>query len=319
MNRANRLPLAIVSGAVFVVAALLLLIRPIEGFPPNSWRNLFAVGAGGLALYLGSHLLRAVRLAVIGVTVHKTSFRTLALLNLSLAPWSMIAPFKVDELIRLNELRSINKSLARALITVIIDRSMDGPVLLAFAIFLWSRGEVGIALVMGFYGAALATLTIGFFAASQILQLVQRYIFLYHYKPRALQLLKIVHHLRNLALLGRETILNAAPILILCTLGIWFLEIAAVGLLLWMMSPTSIDIQSVISTTLLRAKSGWRELLLGEQLDFPAAVITRIFMVGLLLIWPMAIWLYCKRRLLEVREAHFLHRQQGVSGLGRRA
>jgi hypothetical protein len=312
VNRSNRLPFAIISGLAFLLVAVWLLRLPVAGYPDAPLGQLILVGGACMALYLASHVLRAIRIAVIGVSIYKTSFRTLALLNLSIAPWSMIAPFKLDELIRVNELRSVNGSLARALMTLVIDRSMDGPMFLGFALILSAHGAMDTAMFAGLLGLAMIAVTIGFFAASQILQFAQRYIFLYHYKPRALYALRIIHQLRQIAALGRETIMNTAPILFVCTLGIWFLEISAVGLMLWIFMPDVVDLSTAVSATLVRANSGWRAILLGESLGFPAALITTYFTAGLLMIWPLAIWLYCKRRLSEVRDAEFLDRQWGV-------
>jgi lysylphosphatidylglycerol synthase-like protein len=319
VSRSNRLPLVVISAATFLLVAFWLVKRPIDDLPNGQIGFLLLVGAGCMLLYLASHLLRAVRLAIIGVSVHNTSFRTIALLNFSIAPWSLILPFKVDELIRVNELRSLNGSLARAVVTVVIDRSMDGPILLAFAFYFFAHDKPEIAMFTGFFGVMLAAVTIGFFAASQILQSVQRYIFVHHYKPRAVHMLRIIDHLRTLSMLGQETIANAAPILILCTLGIWCLEIAAVGLLLWASSSDHLNLQSVISSTLIRANSGWRAMLLGENVGFPAGLITRIFMTGLLLVWPAAISLYWRRRMSEIKDARFLKRRWSADAFKRRA
>lgn len=321
MNPSNRAPLIAVSSIAFIVLAGWLITRPTESFPAASGGYLLAVSLGCMALYLTSHLLRAIRLAIIGLSVHRTSFRTLALLHLAVAPWSMIAPFKIDELIRLNELRSINRSLSRAAITVVIDRSMDGPALLIIAFYLYFTEVVPslVALYAGFIGFALLAITISFFALSYTLQIFQRYIFLYHYKPRALHALRIIHQLRLLALLGRRTILSAAPTLILCTIGIWCCEIFAVGLLLYCVEPAQADLHSVVTATLVRANSGWRELLLGETPGFPAAFMTKVFSVGLLLIWPFAAWLYYKRRRSEVEQAQYVIRDLGIRTAGMRA
>lgn len=312
MINANRLPFAIVSGIAFLAMAIWLFSGPSALFSgPLATPRGLAFGIACVALYLGSHVLRAIRLAVIGVYVHQTSFRTLALLNLSVAPWSMIAPFKFDELIRLNELRTINGSLPKALMTIVIDRSMDGPMFVAFAVVLSLGGSSGLALVVGLVGLAMIAVTIGFFAASSALGFVQNYIFLHHHKPRALHTLQIVDNLRRLASLGRATIKSTAPILLVCTLGMWLLEIGAVALLLSALSPVPPDLAGALSTTLIRANFGWRGLLLGEQVGWPIATITQLFFLGLLVIWPLTIWLYVKRRFLEVRNAEFLGRDWG--------
>lgn len=317
MSRSNRLPFVVVSGGVFLVmAAWLFAASPALSAGPMGPGRAAVVGISCIGLYLVSHLFRAVRLAVIGVYIHKTSFRTLALLNLSIAPWSLIAPFKLDELIRLNELRTINNSLPKALITIVIDRAMDGPMFVAFAIVLALAGLSDIAVVAGVVGVAMIAVTIGFFAASAMLRFVQGYIFLHHHKPRALRTLQIASQLRELASLGRATIRSTAPILLVCTLGMWFFEIGAVAMALWLIDPAAVGLPDALSATLVRANSGWRALLLGDELGFPAALITRLFFAGLLIVWPFTVWLYVRRRMLEVGNAEFVGRHWG-SGVTR--
>lgn len=313
MSRVNRAGFAFVSGITFLGMAIWLFSDFKAAFSTESLPlgQAAVFGIACIAFYLVSHLLRAIRVAVIGVYIHKTSFRTLALLNLSVAPWSMIAPFKLDELIRLNELRTVNGSLSKALMTIVIDRSMDGPMFVAFAAILAFNGMSDIALFAGLFGIAMIAVTIGFFAISDVLHFIQNYIFLHHYKPRALHSLQIVDQLRQLASLGRATIKSTAPILFFCTLGIWFFEIGSVALMLSAFNPADGSLSDALSTTLVRANSGWRALWLGDQQGFTAALISRLFFAGLLVIWPFTIWFYCKRRLLEVSNAGFLGRQWG--------
>jgi hypothetical protein len=313
LSRFSHLRFAIFSGIVFLVVAGWLFSAPpasIFGNLPRS--QMLAVGLACIGLYLASHVLRAIRLAVIGVYIHKTSFRTIALLNLSVAPWSIIAPFKLDELVRLSELRTINGSIAKALMTIVIDRSMDGPMFVAFAAVLALGGMPEIALVAGLVGVAMIAVTLGFFAASGILHFAQSYVFLHHHKPRALHTLQIIDQLRQLASLGRSTIRSTAPILLACTLGIWIFEVSSVALMLSALDVTTVSLPDALSATLVRANSGWRALLLGEELGFPAVQITYLFFAGLLVIWPFTIWLYTKRRLLAVRNAEFLGRNWDV-------
>ena len=321
MNRSNRFPLIAISCVVFLALAGWIISRPVERFPDNPNGYLLAVSLGCMVLYLTSHMLRAVRLAVIGVSVHGTSFRTLALLHLTVAPWSMIVPFKIDELIRLNELRSINGSLARAAITVVIDRSMDGPALLLIAIYLYSTtpNPNPAALYAGLIGLALLGITLSFFALSYALQLFQRYIFMYHYKPRAVNALRIIHQFRLLALLGRRTISNAAPMLIVCTIGIWCFEVFAVGFFFYFTEPAQAHLHSIVTASLMRANSGWRELLLGEAQQFPAAFMTMVFSAGLLFVWPLISLLYYRRRRDEVEHAQYVSRELKSSTSGIRA
>jgi hypothetical protein len=237
------------------------------------------------------------------------------MLNLSVAPWSIITPFKLDEVIRVNELRTINGSLTRAIMTVIIDRSMDGPMFVIFSLILSAYGMDKVSMFAGLFGLAMVAVTVGFFAASQILEFAQRYIFLYHYQPRALYALRTIHTLRELAALGRQTIKTAAPILFVCTLGIWVFELASVGIMLWIFSPDKVDLTTTVSAALVRANLGWRALLFGGSPGFPAALITKLFFAALLIVWPVAVWIYYNRRFTEVRDAKFLNRQWGFRDL----
>ena len=222
----------------------------------------------------------------------------------------MILPFKLDELVRVNELRSLSGSLERAAMTIVIDRSMDGPMLLLCAAYLDRHGNAAIAQAAGLAGIAMVTITLGFIVTAQMLHFIQHYIFLYHYRPRAIRALHVIHRLRQLAELGRATILRTAPILMMCTLAIWLFEIAAVGLLLSALGTTgTVDLVTAMTATFVRANAGWQAILLGSPFGFPAGQITAVFTLGLLLMWPFAIVGYVRRRKVELRDAEFLHRQ----------
>lgn len=309
MIRTNRSAFALVSAAAFSGTAVWLLVGLLAMPTTPASSSLWLAGVAGMALYLCSHLLRAIRLAVIGVAVHRTSFRTLFLLNFAVAPWSMILPFKLDELVRVNELRSLNCSLVRALMTIVIDRLMDGPMLLLCAAYLAWAGPGGAAFASGLAGLAMIAITTGFFVLAPFLRFVQHYVFVHHYRPRALRLLSLVHHLRLLVELGRATIARAAPVLLVCTVGIWCCELAAVAVLGHLFAGGGQSLPDILIATFVRANSGWRTILLGSAVGHAAGPITALFTASLFLVWPAAIVGYLRRRSGEVANAAFLHRQ----------
>lgn len=309
MTSTNRLAFALLSAVAFAATAAWLLRGLPSGPAMMGGLDAWLACTAGMALYLFSHLLRAIRLAIIGVAIHRTSFRTLVLLNFAVSPWSMILPFKLDELVRVNELRSLNGSLIRALMTLVIDRLMDGPMLVLCATYLAWQGQSAAALVSGLAGLAMITITSGFFVLAPLLRFLQQYVFVHHYRPRALRLLGLVHRLRLLVELGRATIARAAPILLFCTLGIWCCELAAVAVLRRLFAGEGQDLADVLVAAFVRANAGWRAIVLDAQVGYAAGPITAVFTVSLLLIWPLAIVGYLRRRSGEVANAAFLHRQ----------
>ncbi|MEO7384068.1 MAG: hypothetical protein ABIU18_03955, partial [Novosphingobium sp.] len=181
---------------------------------------------GGL-LYLASHLTRAVRISVISMPMLGVSLRTVFLLHFFVAPWSILLPFKLDEVARWNELRRVGNSPIRALLVCVIDRSMDGVVLLLLALSLALRGSQPVYLTM-FVGIGLSAIGACFFLVPVLLETVQRHLFQYNFRKGAITLLAAIDALRRLLIHSRETISNTFPFLVASTIGIWAMEILAV-------------------------------------------------------------------------------------------
>lgn len=264
----------------------------------STGRLVLACLAGGTA-YVLSHAMRAVRLAVIAMPLLGISFRTTVLLHFFVAPWSLVMPLKLDELIRLNELRRAGRSLSRAIVTLMIDRSMDGIVLVAVSLLLMRFGYSRSGAVIGMLGAGLLLIVLAFFTLPVLLEPVQRYIFMNHYRDEALYLLRAVSKARELLVVSRIAIGSAAPFLIVTTISIWVVEIGAVAILCKLVGLSPALLGS-IEIAFRRANQGWH-VLLGEPSGRDIAVLTVTFFFCLVVVWAVARMPYERRLSREPR------------------
>lgn len=277
---------------VVVAIALIRTIALIDAL--RSWAVLpFLVAAA--ILYLIAHAMRAARLAVIAMPMLGLSFRTAFLLHLFVAPWSLIMPFKLDEVIRFYQLQRTGKSWSRAVIALLIDRSMDGLVLLTLVLTLLLSGRPGNMMLLGLSGFVLTIILIMLFTLPILLETVQSYIFQHHYGIHALHLLKVLDYLRRLLTAGRATINRTALFLAIITFWIWIIELAAVAMVIACINPT-VSIFDAIDLMLVRTDISWRILLLGDMSNQQATMLTLAFFWGLVAAFVPAALLYDRRR-----------------------
>lgn len=84
---------------------------------------------GGAVVYLGSHLMRIVRLALLNGDA-RLSLRSLAQVHLFTASVALVAPFKLGELYRIVELSVLTRSATRGVVLVWLERVFDVVVIL---------------------------------------------------------------------------------------------------------------------------------------------------------------------------------------------
>ncbi|WP_227459037.1 hypothetical protein [Cupriavidus pauculus] len=114
----------------------------------SSWRILGAWPVSGMlvalstVLYLSSHLLRALRLTMLAGN-HEISLRRLTLVHYFASGVSLLLPFKLGEVYRVVELRTVIGDLRRSMVTVWIERGFDVGVLLALTTLALSGNGVG--------------------------------------------------------------------------------------------------------------------------------------------------------------------------------
>lgn len=298
----QRRGIALATTVVFVVMAArtVLGIRSAIGVLPATSLGLLLVAGGGL--YFLSHVLRAVRLAVIAVPLLELTLRKAIMLHFFVAPWSLVMPMKLDELVRANELAISGGSWPRAIMTLLIDRTMDAVLLLGMILFLRAGGIGGNAALAVMLGAALLVVCATFLALPIVLETAQRHVFAHHYHARSAQVLRVIDTVRRLLIRGRTTIASTLPFLILSSLCICALELTAAGLALALMGLHP-GPMATISLILRRTNESWRMLVFNQPVDSQVALLTLAFLVPLLLSWLVVALPYLDSRTPSRREA----------------
>lgn len=298
MHPPQRRGIALATGLAFVVMAARtgIGIRSAIGVLPASHLGLLLLISGGL--YGVSHILRAVRLAVIAVPLLDLTLRKAIMLHLFVAPWSLVMPMKLDELVRLNELSVAGGSWPRSIMTLLIDRTMDAVLLLTMILLLPAGGNTALAVMLG---AALLVICATFMGLPIVLEVIQRHVFAHHYHARSAQVLRLTDSLRRLLIRGRTTIATTLPFLVLSSLCICALELfaAAVALRLTGTAPEALN---TISLIVRRTNDSWRMIVFNQPVDSQVAVLTLAFLVPLLINWLLVALPYLDSRTLSRRE-----------------
>lgn len=280
----QRRGIAFAMGLVFVVMAVrtVIGIRSAIGVLPAHSLGLLLLAGGGL--YFCSHVLRAVRLAVVCAPLLELTLRKAILLHFFVAPWSLIMPVKLDELVRLNELAIAGQSWPRAIMALLIDRVMDAVLLLGLVLFLAARGTGGNGALAAVLGAALLVICATFLALPIVLETAQRHIFAHHYHAHSAQVLRAIDAVRRLLIHGRATISVTMPFLLLSSLCICALELAAADVVLVLMGAQSGPV-ATIGLLLRRTDQSWRMVVFNQPVDPQVAILTLAFLVPMLISW----------------------------------
>ncbi|MEO0821828.1 MAG: hypothetical protein AAF074_15550 [Pseudomonadota bacterium] len=267
---------------------------------------LAAIGSG--LLYLGSHGLRAVRLALLTAPSLQVSARTAVLLHLVTAPLAVFTPFKLGELARLHQLYLISRRLLTVVILLLVERVLDAALLLLFFAWLLSAGEpLGPAADTLVLVAAAVVLSaaIAFLLGPSALGGVQRYILVYHQRPLARRVLRYVDLARRGVVIGATQLRRQGAQLGFITALIWLMELGAVVLLV----AAAFGEGAVAAGALLlsRTMQEWLVIFGGDSEPGVIAAVS-INLTALLLAWPACVWLYLGRLEKET------HRRRPVMG-----
>lgn len=228
MTAARNRPLSIgffwLSAVVFLAYAAL---RIVQGELPN--------GVDGLVLpvfiYGLAHVLRAVRL---GVLLGAGRARRLLGLYFYTAACSAVIPFKLGELVRINEIAWWSNSYWRGLLIVWVERVFDVVALGAVALFILSTGaqepkDIGL-LLWAIYAFVFVTVLFFFIVPEQLCSLNLHVI--RSYKGRkAVNILRMLDSFYLLFEQVRPLLAGKLVTLSLLTLFIWGAELLAIAML----------------------------------------------------------------------------------------
>ena len=244
------------------------------------------------ALYGMSHVLRAIRLALLAAPALGMHIRTIMLLHFHTAPVSFAVPFKLGELYRWQQLAWLSANPLGSLIILLLDRTLDAVILLAV---------LGVAIALGGqlppYTAALSGVlalatALGLFAVLVVpgcLETLQAYILQHHSAPRARRALRIIDSTRLMTRNAHDRLRGNVVLLLFLSAAIWALESAMLVVLAQQLNQeTRMFLISLLTMTLAPQTAAWP----------PMAVVSLyslVCLLTLLLIWPFATALYIMR------------------------
>lgn len=285
--KAGRATPALVGLCVVLASGVIVFFVPfLAGLP-------VLASVAALAVYLLSHVLRALRIAILSIDLLGISGRTAALMHLVTAPLSLAMPFKSGEIIRWHQLLRLSGSGIYAVIALLIERMFDSLFLVPILILLLVLDSAPPALTVLTLLAACVPLVV-LVVGPKLLTETQRYVVVNHDAQGALRMLRHLDALRLLVARAALVARNRAPELGLLSLLIWLCEIAVCAILVH-------AVAGVASAGL-----GERALeLMGLRLVAPiwsletsalvGAAIATTF-VALLLPWPILVLIYQMRR-----------------------
>ncbi|MCW2314518.1 hypothetical protein M2322_000038 [Rhodoblastus acidophilus] len=238
-----------------------------------AWSWLLAAGA----CYLLSHLLRALRLAMIGAGIAPLRLRQLLALHFHAAPASIVLPFKLGDAYLIGALALLSGDPGKAVLIALAQRIFDAIALIVFALGLSAFG-------VGFPETFRLTLTVlalvigaGFalvFIARPGLLALQDYIFTHHLSREARVALRLICSLRQAVELARDSAVRNFAALLAFSLGVWLAEAATVACLIPALTPLTLGDEFV--------------RILAFQNGLPSNAYGAVALAVLALCWPVA-------------------------------
>ena len=249
------------------------------------------------ALYGFSHVLRALRLALLAAPALGMNIRTIVLLHFHTAPVSFIVPFKLGELYRWQQLAWLSGDPIGSLVILLLERTLDAVVLLtvlAGLIAIDGRLPPHTELLSGLLTFATMLGLFAVFVAPSGLEAMQVYILRRHSAPRARRVLRVIDSTRTMASGANERLRGNVLLLLFLSVAIWALESGMLFVLAERMNrETGGFLTSLLTMTLSP-----------QAVEEPVASITNLYaLVGLatlILVWPAATVLY----ILRIRSPH---------------
>ncbi|WP_248320392.1 lysylphosphatidylglycerol synthase domain-containing protein [Caballeronia sp. Sq4a] len=218
-------------------ASALLFIGSLLSWLPLAWPRLVSAPAslllGPLALYVMAHAGRMLRL---GLLLGSIRLRKLLGLYVYTAACSALIPFKLGELVRINEFAWQQAgSYARGLVIVWVERVFDMIAVSAIVLLLVTHADVALfslAPVLWLTCAfVLATLCF-FFVLPEQLGALNLHVIRTYRNEKAVRVLRILEAVNDLSQLARPLLNGRVLTFSLITFFIWAFELLAVGLLM---------------------------------------------------------------------------------------
>lgn len=292
----SRTGAGVIAGIVAVAAALVAVRQSGTATGTAAVAAWWPAVALSALLYLASHTLRCVRLALLAIPILGVSGRTAMLLHLYTAPAALVLPLKLGELLRLQQLAAVSGRVTATIVLAVVERAFDAVLLLVVCAILLAVGEGAtdklVTLTVLLAIASLAAVA-AFVLAPAGLSWLQDYIVLRHTHRRARLVLASIDRIRTATAIGRDCLARTSPALLVITVAIWAVEIAAMAALL---QGGARDVAAAAFETVERVGSEWRWLFDlgggGSEAARQGALISFAVMIA---IWPLVAVVYLRR------------------------
>ncbi|WP_269584222.1 lysylphosphatidylglycerol synthase domain-containing protein [Roseibium sp. Sym1] len=275
---------------LFVPFAFVVWWLASGGLEELADRPLIALALAGV-VYLASHCVRAVRLAVMASRLLGISARSSALLHMVTASSAMIIPFKLGEVLRLHQLWYLGRSFAGALIIILLERFFDGlMILILLGVVYAYHGPLGLGPMLLLAVTSLAVLAglVVFVLGPGILRAVQQYVVLNHRNPKSLRHLGQLDGLRQVTTRGADLFRAQGAVLLVMSLVIWGLEALAATVLAFTYAGfTETSGIVVLAERVFEGPVG--------ALQGAVGAWSSLCLLSLALAWPVAMWIYLPR------------------------
>ena len=276
-----------------VVAGWLYLRFPaIVGFARDAQ---LAGLAGIIVLYLCSHVLRMLRLALLTLDERKKVFPLIAAHTLTAFPSSFL-PFKLGEFLRLGTFFYVYEKRQKALAVWLAERFGDVLVITAFILGLYLFNvSVPPAMRTVFVLFTLASIfgLLGLFAVAKVLVYLNRHLVLASHTPRGLALLRASHVLRSLEAVIYKSVEGRVPGFLLLSILIWTVEILALSLFMNQLAIDEPDFAVFFSSGLLASLPG------GGADSTTFGLYQSLALVALTLVFLLVVWLAARLKIVR--------------------
>lgn len=189
-----------------------------------------------MLVYFLGHCLRAMRLCIISGRLLRMPARTIFLLHFATAPFAIIPPFKLGEIVRFYMLWTMSRKLSETIVTVLLDRLFDAIILSFLLAWLIINNHIdsimdeSTRVVQWMILAVTISAGICFLIGPRALSSLQRYVMIHHSGRNVLVSLILIDVFRKGTTSGEGLLRQQGALLMMITVLIWGLELVAAAL-----------------------------------------------------------------------------------------
>lgn len=243
--------------------------------------------AGAIALYAGSHGVRMLRLGLLTLDQRDKALALASAHALTSFPSALI-PFKIGEILRLASFRHVYGQWGKALAVWLAERFGDILVLAACILALYVldvRLPESMRWVFLLFVLASVFGLLCLFAVATTFVYLNRHLVLASHSTHGLRLLRASHAVRHLELSIQRSVEGRMSGLLLLSILVWALEIAAFALFAHRFADSAPDAGAMFASGLLASLPGGAASsgAFGLIQSFALVALTLVFLAGLLL------------------------------------